>query len=133
MNIRMTNRESKASRLTWCQTSTKSEWFCTKFEEHPGKAGESMDQSGNLFFWLCPQFHRWVWTSAPDKVSQLPRPTFESPLPLSPSAPSVPWTKVCCSWGLKPSSQRPRWVLWAPGARKGPIADSEQGQWGGFY
>lgn len=120
MNIRVTNRESKALRLTQRQTSkAKSGWFCTKFEEHPGKAGESMDQSGNLFFWLCPQFHRWVWTSAPDRdfPTQAHLQVTASPESLSPSA---PWIKVCCSWGLKLSFSAATVSSVSPRGQKGP-------------
>lgn len=54
---------------------------------------------------------RWTWASLQPKVFPPHTPICRSQLLLSPSVAWEPWTKVCCSWGLKLSSPLPGWVL----------------------
>lgn len=55
--------------------------------------------------------HRWTWASLQPKVFLPHTPICRSQLLLGPSVAWEPWTKVCCSWGLKLSSPLPGWVL----------------------
>lgn len=54
---------------------------------------------------------RWTWASLQPKVFPPHTPICRSQLLLSPSVAWEPWTKACCSWGLKLSSPLPGWVL----------------------